>query len=361
MVFPAHDYKGETVSTIGEEKAFNPRLQVKSVDHYVEVMNNLNLPNPKMMDVAVPANMKVGLAQDEIARRGWALSAKEAAALVFQTTLLFQPGLFSQDIFSYIAYGRLAAIYDLNPYVWPPSAIPRDAVLPWVAEVWRTYAAPYGPVWLDVQWLLARAIGSDSIVDQALAYRLLANALLLANLGLAWLALGRLTLLDHAQRATALALCEVPDVNIQVHGEEIHRFPDANIAVAVATDRGLITPVLRAAQAKPVHVLAAELKPLVDRARAGRLRSEDVEGGSFTVSNLGMFGVEQFDAIINPPQGAILAIGAATRQPMERDGAIAFANFAWLSLSCDHRAIDGAVGGRFLAALREMIESPQRL
>ena len=129
-----------------------------------------------------------------------------AAALVFQTTLLFLPGLFSQDIFSYIAYGRLAAIYDLNPYVWPPSAIPRDAVLPWVAEVWRTYAAPYGPVWLDVQWLMARAIGSDSIVDQALAYRLLANALLLANLGLAWLALGRLTLLDHAQRATALAL-----------------------------------------------------------------------------------------------------------------------------------------------------------
>src|SRR5689334_17807531 len=81
MVFPAHDYKGETVSTIGEEKAFNPRVQVKSIDQYVEVMNNLNLPNPKMMDVAVPANMKVGLAQDEIARRGWAVSAVEAMAL----------------------------------------------------------------------------------------------------------------------------------------------------------------------------------------------------------------------------------------------------------------------------------------
>ena len=78
MIFPAHDYKGETVSTIGEEKAFNPRLQVKSVDQYVELMNNLNLPNPKMMDVAVPANMRVGLAQEEIARRGWAVSAAEA-------------------------------------------------------------------------------------------------------------------------------------------------------------------------------------------------------------------------------------------------------------------------------------------
>jgi pyruvate dehydrogenase E2 component (dihydrolipoamide acetyltransferase) len=166
---------------------------------------------------------------------------------------------------------------------------------------------------------------------------------------------------DYLLRATALALCEVPDVNIQVHGEEIHRFPDSNIAVAVATDRGLITPVLRAAQSKPVQVLSTELKPLVERARAGRLRAEDVEGGSFTVSNLGMFGVEQFDAIINPPQGAILAIGAATRQPVERDGGIAFASFAWLSLSCDHRAIDGAVGGQFLAALAELVASPHRL
>src|SRR6266513_983553 len=82
MTFPAHDYKGEMVSTIGEEKAFNPRLQVKSVDEYVTLMNSLNLPNPKMMDVAVPANMKVGLAQDEIARRGWAVSATDALALV---------------------------------------------------------------------------------------------------------------------------------------------------------------------------------------------------------------------------------------------------------------------------------------
>ena len=79
MVFPAHDYKGETVSTIGEEKAFNPRLQVKSVDEYAALMNSLNLPNPKMMDVAVPANMKVGLAQDEIARRGWAVNASGRA------------------------------------------------------------------------------------------------------------------------------------------------------------------------------------------------------------------------------------------------------------------------------------------
>jgi len=89
MVFPAHDYKGETVSTIGEEKRFNPRLQVRSIDEYVEVMNNLHLPNPKMMDVAVPANMRVGLAQDEIARRGWSLTACEAAALIGRSDVAF--------------------------------------------------------------------------------------------------------------------------------------------------------------------------------------------------------------------------------------------------------------------------------
>jgi hypothetical protein len=138
------------------------------------------------------------------ARRG-AVWIVLAAALAFQMTLLFLPGLFSQDVFSYIAYGRLAAVYDLNPYVWPPSTIPRDAVMPWVAEVWRAYAAPYGPVWLDVQWLMARVFGGWSIADQAIAYRLLTNLLLLANLVLVWIALGRGAHLDRAQRTTALA------------------------------------------------------------------------------------------------------------------------------------------------------------
>jgi rhodanese-related sulfurtransferase len=89
MIFPAHDYKGETVSTIGEEKAFNPRLQVKSVDEYVDLMNSLHLPNPKMMDVAVPANMRIGLHQDEIARRGWALDAREAMGILGRSDIVF--------------------------------------------------------------------------------------------------------------------------------------------------------------------------------------------------------------------------------------------------------------------------------
>jgi hypothetical protein len=115
------------------------------------------------------------------------------------------PGLFSQDVFGYIAYGRLAAIYNLNPYVWPPSVLLNDAVLPWVADVWRNYASPYGPLLVSVQWLLARTTSGLSIADQALVYRGLASLLLLVNLGLAWRLMGRLTPLTPALRTTALA------------------------------------------------------------------------------------------------------------------------------------------------------------
>jgi hypothetical protein len=127
------------------------------------------------------------------------------SAVVFQATLALLPGLFSQDVFSYVAYGRLASVYDLNPYIWPPNVIPRDAVVPWVAEVWRSYTSPYGPLWIDVQWAMARLTSDRSIADQALAFRLLANVLLLANLGLVWSLLGRLSPLSYRDRTVALA------------------------------------------------------------------------------------------------------------------------------------------------------------
>jgi pyruvate dehydrogenase E2 component (dihydrolipoamide acetyltransferase) len=166
---------------------------------------------------------------------------------------------------------------------------------------------------------------------------------------------------DYFIRATALALMRAPDVNVQVHGDEIHRFRNADISVAVATEKGLITPIIRAAQSKSVQALSAEMRDAIKRARSGKLRTEEIEGGSFTVSNLGMLGIDQFDAIINPPQGAILAIGAGMRRPIEREGNLSIATTAHLSLSCDHRAIDGAVGARFLTALRELLEAPQQL
>jgi pyruvate dehydrogenase E2 component (dihydrolipoamide acetyltransferase) len=166
---------------------------------------------------------------------------------------------------------------------------------------------------------------------------------------------------DYLVRAAALALMEVPEVNIQVHGDEIRQFTNADIAIAVATDKGLITPILRAAQTKSVAQVSAEMRPLIERARAGTLRAAEIEGGSFSVSNLGMFGVDQFDAIVNIPQGAILAVGAVRRVCVEHGRLFGFVSMATLSLSCDHRAIDGAVGGRFLTALRRLIEAPDSL
>ncbi len=166
---------------------------------------------------------------------------------------------------------------------------------------------------------------------------------------------------DYLVKACALALLEVPQVNVQVHGNEIHRFPHADVAVAVATDKGLITPIVFAADTLSVADISEKMQGLAQRARTGRLSAEEFTGGSFSLSNLGGFGVEQFDAIINPPQCAILAVGTARPEPIDDDGAIRIVPVLHLSLSCDHRVIDGADGGRFLAALARLIEAPHLL
>lgn len=163
-------------------------------------------------------------------------------------------------------------------------------------------------------------------------------------------------------RAVALALIEVPDCNVQVHGDAIHRFAQADISIAVATDKGLVTPVVRGAETLLPQEIAAQTKALIAKAQAGRLSFADMEGGSFSLSNLGMFGVDTFDAIVNPPQGAILAVGGPRRVWGEQaDGSGAFETRIGFTLSCDHRAIDGAVGAQFLAALKRLIEAPDRL
>lgn len=166
---------------------------------------------------------------------------------------------------------------------------------------------------------------------------------------------------DYLIRACALALMEVPQVNIQVHGQDIHRFGSADIAVAVATERGLVTPIVQGADELSVAQISERMAGLAQRARSGKLKAEEFSGGSFSLSNLGGFGVEQFDAIINPPQGAILAVGTARPEPIDDDGAIRIVPVLHLSLSCDHRAIDGADGGRFMATLAHLIETPALL
>jgi len=166
---------------------------------------------------------------------------------------------------------------------------------------------------------------------------------------------------DYLIRACGLALAQVPALNIQVHGDTVHRFTSADIAVAVATDSGLITPIVTNAGARSLSDINTVAADLAERARSGRLKQHEFEGGSFSLSNLGMFGVEQFDAIINPPQGAILAVGAARPEPIDDDGAIRIVPVLHLALSCDHRAIDGADAGRFMMALAELLENPERL
>ena len=166
---------------------------------------------------------------------------------------------------------------------------------------------------------------------------------------------------DLLVRACALTLVKHPAVNAQLQGDEVHKFPHADIAVAVATDGGLVTPIVRSADTKSAAQIGAETGDLATRARSGKLTREEITGGTFTLSNLGMFGIDRFDAIINPPQVAILAVGAGADRVIARGGNVVVAKVATLTLSCDHRVVDGAIGAQFLQALRQTIESADAL
>lgn len=166
---------------------------------------------------------------------------------------------------------------------------------------------------------------------------------------------------DLIVRATALALVRHPTVNAQLAGDEVLKFPHADISIAVATDNGLVTPILRRADTKSAAEIGTEIAALAERARGGKLTRDEISGGTFTISNLGMFGVDRFDGIINPPQVAILAVGAGQDRLVARNGQPVVAKVAALTLSCDHRVVDGAVGAQFLATLRSLVESADAL
>lgn len=153
----------------------------------------------------------------------------------------------------------------------------------------------------------------------------------------------------------AQALMQEPRVNVNLVGDDIHQFKDANISVAIATDEGLYPATLRKVQEMTPGQVGSAIAELAEKTRSGKLTKEDISGGSFTVSNLGMFGVSNFTAIINPPMGAILALGKGEEKVIARNGASAVATVVSATLSCDHRVIDGAVGARFLQALGEQI------
>lgn len=168
----------------------------------------------------------------------------------------------------------------------------------------------------------------------------------------------RVTVNDLVVKATAMALRRVPQVNSAWGGDHIVRHRQIHVAVAVAVDDGLFTPVVRNTDRKGILEIACEIRVLVDKTRSGKLMPEEYQDGTFSVSNLGMFGIEAFTAVINPPQGGILAVGAATERPIVRDGTVKSAPVMTLTLSGDHRVIDGAVGARWLAELRSFIEHP---
>ena len=168
----------------------------------------------------------------------------------------------------------------------------------------------------------------------------------------------RISVNDFVIRAAALALRQVPAANASWSDEAILLWDTVDIAVAVALEDGLITPIVKYADRKGLATIANETKDLAARARAGKLKLEEFQGGTFSISNLGMFGVRDFAAVINPPHGGILAVGAGEQRPIVKNGALAIATVMSCTLSCDHRAVDGAVGAQFLAAFKKLIEDP---
>src|SRR5690606_20027443 len=163
---------------------------------------------------------------------------------------------------------------------------------------------------------------------------------------------------DFVIRAAALALKQVPEANASFDESGLLFYEQADISVAVATPAGLITPIVKQAENKGLATIAREMKDLASRAREGKLKPEEYQGGTFSVSNLGMYGVRHFQAIINPPQGCILAVGAGEQRPVVKKGSLSIATVMSCTLSVDHRVVDGAVGAEFIAAFKKLIEDP---
>ena len=168
----------------------------------------------------------------------------------------------------------------------------------------------------------------------------------------------KITVNDMLIKCAAAALMRIPEVNASWEGEAIRQWHHADIAVAVAAESGLVTPIVWQADQKSLTKISAEMRELIQKAQDGKLKLNEFSGGSFTISNLGMFGVSSFTAVINPPHGAILAIGAGREMAVAKNGELTVATMMTATLSCDHRVIDGAVGAKWMAAFKEIVETP---
>ena len=171
----------------------------------------------------------------------------------------------------------------------------------------------------------------------------------------------KLSINDFVIKACAVAMRKVPMVNASWTDDAIRMYENVDVSIAVATEGGLITPIIRNADQKGLLAISTEMKDLAGSARDNKLKPEEFQGGGFSISNLGMYGIKEFSAIINPPQSAILAVGAGEQRPIVKNGALAVGTVMSCTLSCDHRVVDGAVGAEFLQALKPLIEDPLSL
>jgi pyruvate dehydrogenase E2 component (dihydrolipoamide acetyltransferase) len=208
-----------------------------------------------------------------------------------------------------------------------------------LAEAWRTI--PH--IYLNV----------DCVVDGLMN----ARAELNARAGDSY----KLSVNDFVIRAVAFALRKVPEMNSQWTNAGTLRLSSVDVAIAVALPHGLITPIIRRADQKGLAEISGEMKVLAEKARAGKLMPEEYQGGGFTISNLGMYGIKDFGAIVNPPQAGILAVGTAEKRPVVKNGALAIGTVLSCTLSCDHRVVDGAIGAQFLTAVKGFLEEPMTM
>ena len=299
-----------------------------------------------------PARLASGVAVSPLARR-----------------LAAQAGIDLAQLKASGAHGRLMA-RDVESAIGTPAAPAARAAGPAAARVKALYAADsYEEVPLDAmrRTIAARLmeakqtvphfyLSADATIERLIAVREEANGAALKD------ADGKpsfkLSLNDFVIKAWALALARVPAANAVWAEDRILRFRAVDIGVAVAIDGGLITPLIRDAAAKSLLAISTEMKDLAERARTRKLRPDEYQGGATAISNLGMYGIREFAAIINPPQATILAVGAGERRPVETADGFRFVDKMTVTLSCDHRVVDGALGAELLAAFRHFIEHP---
>jgi pyruvate dehydrogenase E2 component (dihydrolipoamide acetyltransferase) len=242
------------------------------------------------------------------------------------------PGTAQRQVLSLEQIGVPPGSYDLVPLDGMKKTIARR-----MTESFRD--VPHFPLTIDLE------------IDRLLGARTRINALLEGE-GV------KVSVNDLVIKAAALALKRVPAANASYTPDGIAMHHHADVAIAVAVEGGLITPIVRAAETKGLAEIARESKDLAERARTRKLKLEEYQGGTFTVSNLGMFGIKSFASIINEPQGAILSVGAGEKRPVVRNDQLVIATVMSVTLTCDHRVVDGAIGARFLAAFKAMIEEP---